>query len=95
MSHFGKSPIEHAPHIRFVNAIWAAEGYKLSVGIVQLYDTITGEHKFYWGTARGNNVWHNISVIANHGHRLPVKMVRQWLNASGNPFDENYFKEVS
>lgn len=93
MSYFGRSPLEHAPHIRFVNAIWAADGMNRTAGIVQLYDTITNEHKFYWGTANGENIWHDIRVISNHGHKLPVKMVRNWLNASGNPFDEGYFND--
>ena len=90
MSHFGKSPLEHAPHIRYVNAIWShhSDG---TAGIVQLFDTITGEHKFYWGATSGSvDEWKDIVYLSNYGHKLPVNMVRNWLNASDNPFAEEY-----
>lgn len=93
MSHFGKSPLEHAPHIRFVNAIWAHQSGG-TAGIVQLFDTITDEHKFYWGVGvGGNDEWRDIVHLSNYGHKLPAKMVRNWLNASGNPFNEDYFND--
>ena len=93
MSNFGRSPLEHAPHIRYVNAIWSHHGAG-TAGIVQLYDTITDEHKFYWGaTSGGSDEWSDILQLSNYGHKLPVKMVRCWLNVSGNPFDEAYFND--
>ncbi len=93
MSNFGKSPLDHALHIRYVNSIWS-HGGNGTAGIVQLYDTITDEHKFYWGAGfGGNDEWKDIVHLSNYGHKLPAEIVRNWLNASGNPFDEAYFKD--
>lgn len=87
MNHYGRTPLDHAPHILYVNAIWSHHSSGTS-GIVRLYDTITGEHKFYWGaTSGGIDEWADIVYLSNHGHKFPVNLVKTWLDNDDNPFE--------
>lgn len=85
----GKSPLEYSPHIRFVSALWSHTSGGVS-GIIQLFDEITNEHKFYWGVVDGRDEWADIMSLAGRGSKLPIGVVRNWLKASENPFIDNF-----
>lgn len=86
----GVSPLKHAPHIKFVDAVWATAGRK-AAGVVLLFDTITNEYKAYWGGVDGIDEWEDICWLSNHGNKVPNTRLNMWFNMDelpANPFEK-------
>jgi len=85
---FGKSPYEHSPHIKFVDASWASGGNSTKIaGVVLLYDTLENAYKCYWGAANGDNEWEDIVHISEWGTSAPLNRTNMWFGElQDNPF---------
>lgn len=88
---FGERPNSTAPHIRFVDAVWASNGCG-NAGVVLLYDTITDEYKAYWGATRGYDEWDDICYLAEYGHQAPTDRLGMWFDMNQRP--DNPFETI-
>lgn len=85
----GKSPYEHSPHIKVVDAVWATGGNQGVAGVVLLFDTHTKEYRCYWGAASGLDEWQDTVHLANWGNTAPLNRANMWFGElQDDPFSE-------